>query len=457
MNQPVSAQVEPIEYEIGQKPKMPTGIPYIVGNEAAERFSYYGMKTILVVFMTKYLMDGAGGAAPMQAAEAKTWFHTFAMANYFFPIIGALVADIFLGKYLTIMALSVVYCFGHLALALDETRLGLSIGLTLIAIGSGGIKPCVSAHVGDQFTKKNHTLLDKVFSYFYFAINFGGFFSALLTPVLLDKYGPSVAFGVPGVLMFIATVVFWMGRHAFVAVPPVGVKRFKEEVLSKEGVKALMHLTIVYLFIAVFWSLYDQTGSSWVLQAEKLNRTIDLGFYKFELLASQVQALNPILVMAFIPLFTFVVYPALGKFGALTSLRKIGIGFVITALSFALVAWTESQLSSGETMSIGWQALAYIVITAAEVMISVTALEFSYTQAPKSMKSLVMGFYLLSVSLGNGITALVNLLIQTPEGVDRLQGAAYYWFFAGLMAVASLLFVFVARGYKEQRYINEDR
>jgi proton-dependent oligopeptide transporter, POT family len=132
---------------------MPPGVPYIIGNEAAERFSYYGMRTILVVFMTRHLMDRSGELAPMSDEQAKYWYHQFMSAVYFFPILGALLADIFLGKYRTIIGLSIVYCLGHLALALDETRVGLAVGLTLIAIGSGGIKPCVTAHVGDQFCR----------------------------------------------------------------------------------------------------------------------------------------------------------------------------------------------------------------------------------------------------------------------------------------------------------------
>src|SRR6185369_927246 len=125
---------------------MPPGIPFIVGNEAAERFSYYGMRTILVVFMTKYLLDSSGQLAPMDESMAKSYYHALVGANYFFPIVGALIADAWLGKYRTILLLSLVYCLGHLALALDETRTGLLLGLTLVAVGAGGIKPCVSAH-----------------------------------------------------------------------------------------------------------------------------------------------------------------------------------------------------------------------------------------------------------------------------------------------------------------------
>ena len=150
---------------------MPSGIPYIVGNEAAERFSFYGMKSILIVFMTKYLADQSGASDVMTPEEAKVWYHSFNSWVYFFPLAGALLADLVFGKYRTILWLSLVYCAGHAMLALDETRNGLFWGLALISIGSGDIKPCVSAHVGDQFGKANASLLEKVFGWFYFSIN----------------------------------------------------------------------------------------------------------------------------------------------------------------------------------------------------------------------------------------------------------------------------------------------
>src|SRR5437763_9792360 len=136
-------------------PNMPAGIPYIVGNEAAERFSFYGMVTILVVFMTEHLRGPDGALSVMKEDDAKVYYHSFLSAVYFFPILGALISDALLGKYRTILSFSIIYCLGHLALALDDTRVGLVAGLSLIAVGSGGIKPCVSAHVGDQFGKTN--------------------------------------------------------------------------------------------------------------------------------------------------------------------------------------------------------------------------------------------------------------------------------------------------------------
>src|SRR5512137_142055 len=169
--------------------KMPPGVLYIVGNEAAERFSYYGMNSILVPFMTHYLLSASGALDLMKPEQADAWYHTFVSCMYFLPVLGAFLADALIGKYRTILFLSIVYCFGHLALALDHTRLGLVLGLGLIALGAGGIKPCVSANVGDQFGPSNQHLLSKVFGWFYLSINVGSTVSMALIPWLNAEYG----------------------------------------------------------------------------------------------------------------------------------------------------------------------------------------------------------------------------------------------------------------------------
>ncbi len=277
---------------------MPSGIGFIVVNEAAERFSFYGMKSILIAFMSFHMLDASGAPDRMHEAEAREWYHAFTTAVYFFPLVGAFVADAALGKYGTILSFSLVYCGGHLALALNETRAGLVAGLCLISIGSSGIKPCVSANVGDQFCEANANLLPKVFGWFYFAINLGSFTSSLLTPYLLSTSGPHAAFGLPGLLMGIATLVFWAGRYRFAHVPPMG-RRFVRLACGADGWRLIGRLLVIYAFIAMFWALYDQTGSAWVQQASKMERT----FLGIEWLPSQVQAVNALLIMLFIPLF----------------------------------------------------------------------------------------------------------------------------------------------------------
>ena len=430
----------------------PSGIPYIIGNEAAERFSFYGMKSILIIFMTAHMVNHAGQPDYMTDEQAKVWFHLFTSAVYFTPLLGGLLSDIFLGKYRTIILLSIVYCLGHFMLAIDDTRFGLGIGLALISVGAGGIKPCVSAHVGDQFGKSNQTLLEKAFSWFYFSINLGAAISTLLTPILLDKFGPWLAFGVPGVLMVIATVLFWMGRNKFVHIPPGG-KKWVQETFSREGITILLKLSIIYCFVAMFWALFDQTGSAWVLQAQHMDRNV----FGMELLPSQIAAANPILVLTMIPLFYYVIYPLMGKvLFEMTPLRRIAIGFFICIPAFALPAWIETQIQNGLTPHISWQFISYVIMTAAEILISITCLEFSYTQAPKTMKSIVMGFFLASVTVGNLFTAIVNLYIQNDDGTVALEGADYYWFFTYAIAVTAVLFLLVLKFYVPNTYIQDE-
>ncbi|MEY5018937.1 MAG: hypothetical protein RLZ22_25 [Verrucomicrobiota bacterium] len=400
---------------------MPPGIAHIIGNEAAERFSFYGMKAVLAVFMVQYLHHMGNGGAPISEAEATEKVHLFNGAVYLMPLLGALLADVWVGKYRTIISLSLVYCAGHAALAamglIGDPYQWLMLGLGLIALGSGGIKPCVSAHVGDQFGSSNAHLLPRVFNWFYFSINIGAFVSMLLTPWLLEWHGPHWAFGVPGVLMALATWVFWAGRKRFAHVPAAGMG-FVREVFKGGGLKVLLKLMPMYVFVAIFWALFDQTGSTWIFQSQDMDRN----FLGFEWLPSQVQALNSVFVLLFIPLFSHGLYPAIDRVWKLSPLRKVGLGLFIMTLSFALVAEIQQWIDAGGRPNISWQILAFALLTAAEVMVSIVALEFAYTQAPRTMKSVMMCFYLGAVAMGNFFVAGVNHFIQIPEAaVSQLE------------------------------------
>jgi len=201
------------------KGKMPRQIPYIIGNEACERFSFYGMRNILVQFLiTSLLLQEV--LDPAREAEAKDIMHSFMIGVYFFPLLGGWLADKFFGKYHTILWFSLVYCAGHACLALFEnSREGFFLGLGLIALGAGGIKPLVASFMGDQFDQGNKHLAKVVFDAFYWIINFGSLFASLLIPLALKNLGAQWAFGIPGILMFVATFVFWLGRRRYVLVP----------------------------------------------------------------------------------------------------------------------------------------------------------------------------------------------------------------------------------------------
>ncbi len=464
---------------------MPPGILFIVGNEAAERFSYYGMNSILVIFMTQYLMNAQGQPAHMTDAQATAWYSTFVSLVYFLPILGGILADAVFGKYLIILLLSIVYCFGHFTLAIDDTRMGLIIGLVLIAMGAGGIKPCVSANVGDQFCASNEHLLPKIFSWFYFSINLGSAGSTLLIPWLLNRVGPSVAFGVPGIAMLLATVVFWLGRKRYAHLQPTGLLAYTEQFFSvrrllackreatrsgltqtaawlsgfragwnRENLKALGNLLILVPFAAVFWALWQQNFSTWVIQSEQMNRHL----FGHNWLPAQIQTVNPIFILILLPLFSYVVYPAVGRFVKVTPLRRFGAGLWAMVFAFLIVAWIQTRIDHGQHPQILWQILAFVVLTAGEVLLSVTHLEFAYTQAPKTMKSLVMFTYLGAVSVGNVFTALVNQFIQNPNGTIKasMAGAAYFYFFAEVMAVTAALWLVVSPFYRGKTYTQDE-
>jgi POT family proton-dependent oligopeptide transporter len=469
MSQTISATAGAKDHAVDAN-KFPPGISYIVGNEACERYSYYGMKSILVIFMIQVLL--------FQEAQATSTYHLFSAACYLLPVAGAFIADRILGKYRTILYLSLVYCLGHAVLSIWETEMGLYAGLGLIAVGSGGIKPCVSAHVGDQFKANQQHLLKKVYEIFYFMINFGSFFSTLITPWTLKAYGPSVAFGIPGVLMFIATFIFWMGRNKFVHVPPtksdghgfmnVIMSAFKNQKNRKagqtfmdaavhdghtqdhvDGAKAVLDIAKLFSAISVFWALFDQHGSSWVIQASKMN-LVFMGI-KFE--ASQISAWNPIMVMGLIPLFSMGIYPFFDKMGLKTTpIRRITCGMFVAAGAFAIIAMIQMAMDGGSDMNVMWQFWPYLVLTMAEVMVSITGLEFAYTQSPRAMKSTVMSLWLLTVFFGNLITAYVA---AAGESMFPVASAGYFWFFAGLMAVFAVVFWFMGKQYKMKNYMEK--
>lgn len=443
--------------------EMPGGIPYIVGNEAAERFSYYGMSGILFAFLTEYLRNSAGDKTPLDPNVANQWVHYFIMAVYAFPLIGAVLSDWLFGKYRMIVAVSVLYCLGHGLLAsMDypgvthlEPKVVLAMGLGLIAIGSGGIKPCVSAHVGDQFGPMNKHLIPRVFSWFYFSINAGSAVSMFLTPWLLQNFGPGWAFGVPGIFMVLATIVFWLGRHTFVHIPPSGTEFFRET-FSAQGMRAVFNLIPLYLMVLPFFSLFDQQHSSWVEQAKHM----DCNFFGYGILPSQIQAVNPVLILLFIPIFSYLVYPYAARFCAITPLRKVGVGLVLATLAFVVVAIAQVRIDRGETPHFSWQILAYLIMTAAEVLVSITVLEFSYTQAPRNMKSFVMGVFLfISMALGNLFTARVNeyISVRKAAGSSVLQGANYFWFFTAVIAITTAIFLIWSQFYRGQTYIQGEQ
>lgn len=257
------------------------------------------------------------------------------------------------------------------------------IGLALIAIGTGGIKPCVSAFGGDQFKLPEQTKdLATFFSLFYFAINAGSMLSTFVTPILRedvhcfgDKDCFSLAFGVPSILMLLSVVILIAGKNLYVLKPPAGnmifgvarcfieaLRRWKkqrksqnrqhfldyaEPVVGKQMVeetKILTKILVLFLPFPVFWALFDQQGSRWTFQATRMDGEI----WGLTIKPDQMQVINPLLVLAFIPLFDYVFYPLLRTCGIKRPLQKLTLGGLLAATAFIMSAFLELQLEGVE-------------------------------------------------------------------------------------------------------------
>ena len=460
----------------------PPQIKFIIGNEACERFSYYGIRSILALYISTVLFKHLPpGEAKDRATEI---IHLFIFANYFTPLLGAWLSDKLWGRYYTILYVSLVYCLGNLILAFGVgSTWGLYLGLAFIAIGSGGIKPCVSAFCGDQFKPEQSAMLQKAYGLFYWSINFGSFFSFLVIPWLKDQWGYRIAFGVPGVLMLIATVIFWLGRGYYTRIPPssqtrtAGFMRVTWHALTaprKEGqtmwdaardrfsekevdaARSVGPILAVFAPITIFWALFDQTSSTWVMQgskmvAVKITESFAIG-------AEQMQSMNPALVMILVPLM-LVLYPAIEKLTGVrvSPLRRMGAGMMLASLAYIVVGMLQTRVDAGMQLSVLWQTLPYFILTTAEVLISTTGLEFAFTQASAEMKSTIMSFWLLTVAVGNLfvplITKIKGALIKTEvaEGASAAVNASTFYLYAGLTFVVAIAFIVVAMRYKERK------
>ena len=415
----------------------PKQVAYIVTTEACERFSYYGMLSILSLYL--------GDVMQLGKTRATEVVHLFATAVYFLPILGGWLADKWLGRYRTILSLSLFYCLGHGALALYEGRLwGIYLGLGLIALGAGGIKPCVSAFVGDQFPNQEEDKLRKVYGLFYWSINLGAFFGFSVIPRFRDVAGYSWAFALPGIFMGIATLVFWLGRrHYIMAWPRPEIKAETSKLKTAETVKIIFRIVLIFLPIAFFWALFNQVNTTWVFQGKQMVPFYILGF---KVDAESMQAAGALLVLTWVPILTLGVYPTLERFGfRATPLRRMGIGMFLAAVSFVICAAIQMNIDKGRTLSIAWQIVPYIILEAGEVMVSATALEFAFSQAPQAVKSTIMSLWLMTIAGGHFLVAVFTNL---NSRFVKAAGATEFLFYAVLMFVVTVVFACIASRYR---------
>ncbi len=537
---------------------LPEQTKYIVGNEACERFSFYGMRSILVLYMV--------GELAMSDKDAVEVSHLFNACIYILPLIGAWVADCFFGRYRMILYVSLFYCLGHgvlatsdLAGSIEARRWILFTGLALIAFGAGGIKPCVSAFVGDQVDESDKQVMTRIYAAFYWSINLGSFFSFLIIPWVRQNWGYSWAFAIPGIFMALATFIFWRGRKTYRHRPPAqplffpllfawlrsglqnAENRFGSEAVARaraslrtiglfivgllclvtllggaawSGIKlaqllgaspttaglcalpaallclliivipylrycaahgknnfagyagaiifpaicsrtyapdklqearSMLRILTVFLLIIPFWSLFDQTMSSWVLQGKKMQALVfDNWGVHFSFGAEEMQSFNPLIIMIFVPLVTLFVYPYIGRWAA--PLRRMGCGILLAGVSYACVAGIQCFLDAGAQLSILWQCIPYFLLTISEILVSTTGLEYAYTAAGPNLKSIVSGFWFLTSTLGNFLVIYLTTLVTDPASTST------FLIYAALSVLFGTIFLIYAMSREPQTY-----
>ncbi|KAK0424074.1 hypothetical protein QR680_008485 [Steinernema hermaphroditum] len=357
----------------------PKGVFFMLGNEFCERFSFYGMRAVLTLYLiTEHHFS---------ESKASLCYHAFVSLAYFSPLLGSIAADNYFGRFRVILWVSLVYVLGHVLLSIGaipqldyhiRTALDVS-GLVTVALATGGIKPCVSAFAADQFEEHQVNERRQFFSFFYFAINGGSLVAIMLTPLLRGRvscfgseYCFPLAFGVPGVLMLMAFMLFLFGWRFYKRSPAKGnvvvsvfmcicsaiKNRFtsgrKEKVEHwidnaaprydenlRNGVKSLVGVASLFLPLVFYWALFDQQGSTWVLQARRMDGRVG----SLTILPDQMTTFNPALVLIMVPLFEAFIYPLMNKLFKVTPLRKMALGGILAALAFVMAGLLQLEVN----------------------------------------------------------------------------------------------------------------
>lgn len=455
----------------------------IICNEFCERYCFYGYRSILFAFLRSEFL--------FTQKKATFVVHMFVLLCYLFTLAGGLISDMILGKYKTILYLSILYFTGTTLVTYSSFSLSTSIvlyvGLFMIAVGTGGIKPCVAAFGGDQIKGQGSEKdLTNFFNFFYFAINLGSMLSTFISPILssLECEGKKTcypaAFGSSSVLLLISILLFYVGSNLYIKhipkvadlvsqiakvfnmifrfekypqTPEIGEEHHIEQTKNNYNIMRILKL---FFPITFFWMLFDQQATTWVEQGFKMKNTSMIGSTNIKILSSQMQTFNSIFILLFIPLFSRVIYPLIEYIGVkLTPIKKMGCGIFFASLSFLISAYVEHVIYInslvGKEISILWQLPQYLVLTAGEIMLNMTGLEFAYSEAPESMKSLILACWLLTVTFGNFFVILYSSLdilrfVNTPES-EKFNFIIY----ASMGFIATYVMFKLEKGYYKNK------
>jgi POT family proton-dependent oligopeptide transporter len=383
--------------EIAANNRQPTGLYYLFFTEMWERFSYYGMRSLLVYYMTKHLM--------FTQEQSSSIYGLYTGFVYFTPFFGGILADRYLGQRRTVILGGILMAIGHFLMAVESM---FYFAIVFLIFGNGAFKPNISTQVGSLYEKGDHRR-DRAFSVFYMGINLGAFFSPLICGTLGELYGWHWGFGAAGVGMLVGLIVYVCGQKHLA--PDQIMKKASGEIaqednpLDRDDMSKIWALVVLMLFTIVFWATYEQQGNTLALWADaNTNRMIFGG----EMPASWFQSLNPMLIFALIPLINMLWSSQAKRNKEPSSIAKMALGCILLGLSFLVMIPPSHAVAGGAKVSMLWLAGCITILTVGEIYLSPIGLSLVTKLAPVRMVSMLMGMWFLSSFLGNYLSGYLG-------------------------------------------------
>lgn len=375
----------------------PVGLYFLFFTEMWERFSYYGMRSLLVYYMTKQLMFAQGHASSV--------YGLYTGFVYFTPFFGGILADRYLGQRKSVILGAVLMAIGHFLMAVQSL---FYPALFFLILGNGAFKPNISTQVGGLYEAGDHRR-DRAFSIFYMGINLGAFFSPLICGTLGEVYGWHWGFGAAGVGMLVGLGIYLLGQKHLapdrIMKKAAGEMALKDKPLDKNDKSRIGALVVLMLFTVVFWATYEQQGNTLALWADaNTNRMI----FGWEMPASWFQSLNPMLIFALIPVINMLWASQAKKDREPSSVKKMGIGCILVGLSFLVMIPPSQAVAGGARVSMLWLAGCIAILTVGEIYLSPIGLSLVTKLAPVKMVSMLMGMWLLSSFFGNYLSGYIG-------------------------------------------------
>lgn len=416
----------------------PVGLYILFFTELWERFSYYGMRALFVLYLVAETNSDNPGFG-WTNAEALSLYSWYTMLVYVVSIPGGWIADKFLGQKKTVLIGGILLCIGHGILAF-ESETSFYIGCLFIILGVGGLKPNISSMVGGLY-KQGDERRDLGFYIFYMGINIGGFLAPIACGFLAEYYGWHWGFGLAAIGMLLGQIVYMMGQKHLTHVGNLISRKNEADraildkpltSIEKDRVKVLL---LSFLLIILFWAAFEQAGGLMNLYAaEKVDRTL-LGF---EIPASVFQSVNSFFIITLATLVGSFWFKWKQKGKESSSIFKMAIGLIIMALGFGFMSAASVQYQETGSSGMYWLIAAYLFHTIGELCASPVSLSFITKLAPLKYASVIMGMYWAATGLGNKVAGLIGQFAQDLGEFEVFTGIAVIWTLIGIVVIMLL-------------------